>query len=377
MAAASGRAAAASSPATAVQVLGDLPPTGWRVFHDLGWPGRPRTRIDHVVIGPQGVFVVAQNTWPGEVQVDGTVLRVDGHRRTTSAHEAADAAAAVSEVLTGLDPAAVLPVVCFVRAEPVFGWVEDVMLCSTQNIVTMLTSRPHVLGETVVQQTAEALARALVPAPAASSWTSPMGRARAEQTSRRRRIRGAGGRGARGGSRRKVLLAGVLVALALAFSQVGWPALMNSIGPDGITGILRPATPIGEPVTVTGLGTRPPLTLTVGRPVVTRSTTQGVKVERGHRLLAVPLTVRNTGSTRWVSVGTSALVYDAEQSAYPVAPGFTKVRAGRVLKEVVTLDPGQLTTGMMIFDVPAGPAITKVELTIGPGVPKTVRWALD
>ena len=181
----------------------------------------------------------------------------------------------------------------------------------------------------------------------------------------------------RGGSRRKVLLAGVLVALALAFAHFGWPALMNRIGPDGITGILKPAKPIGEPVTVTGLGTRPSLALTAGKPVVTRSTTKGVKVARGHRLLAVPLTVRNNGSTRWVSVGKSAMVYDANQTSYPVAPRFTKVRAGRVLKEVVTLDPGQVTTGMMVFDVPAGPAITRVELTIGPGVPKTVRWALD
>lgn len=367
------------------QSLGDLGSTEWRVFHDVLWPGRQQARIDHVVVGPQGVFVVERKTWPGHVEVDGTVLRVDGHRRTKSAYETAEAAAAVGEVLAGLDPAAVLPVLCFVRPEPVFGWVENVMVCSTQNIVTLLTSRPLVLDEAVVHRTAEALALALVPAPATSTRatstrSTSMERALVDEVSRRDRAGRTGGRGGgRGapGGRGKVLVAGTVAVLVLAFAHFGWPAVMNRVGPDGIASIVTPTKPVGESFTVTGPGTRPPLDLTVGEPVATRSTTKGLRVARGHRLLAVPLTVRNTGSTRWVSVGTTAVVHDADEVSHPVAPLFTKVQAGRVLEEVITLDPGQVTTGMMVFDVPAGPAITTLELTIGPGVPKTVRWSLD
>ncbi|MFC7725319.1 nuclease-related domain-containing protein [Nocardioides sp. GCM10028917] len=40
--------------ATALAAL----PAGWVVLHDLAWPGRQRANLDHVVIGPGGVFVV-------------------------------------------------------------------------------------------------------------------------------------------------------------------------------------------------------------------------------------------------------------------------------------------------------------------------------
>ena len=57
-----------------------------------------------------------------------------------------DAAMAVAELVPGLDPTTVKPVLCFDREEPVFGWSHEVMVCSTVNVATLLTSRPAVAG---------------------------------------------------------------------------------------------------------------------------------------------------------------------------------------------------------------------------------------
>ena len=54
---------------------------------------------------------------------------------------------AVPGCCPGLDPELVKPVICLVRPEPVFGWVDELMLCSTANIVTLLSSRPKVLEQ--------------------------------------------------------------------------------------------------------------------------------------------------------------------------------------------------------------------------------------
>jgi len=45
------------------------------VFHDLAAPGNPRVNVDHLVIGPSGVFVIDSKQWTGQVRqgVDGLV----------------------------------------------------------------------------------------------------------------------------------------------------------------------------------------------------------------------------------------------------------------------------------------------------------------
>jgi hypothetical protein len=37
------------------------------VFHDLAAPGNSRANVDHLVIGPSGVFVIDSKQWTGEV----------------------------------------------------------------------------------------------------------------------------------------------------------------------------------------------------------------------------------------------------------------------------------------------------------------------
>jgi hypothetical protein len=37
------------------------------VFHDLAAPGNTRVNVDHLVIGPSGVFVIDSKQWTGQV----------------------------------------------------------------------------------------------------------------------------------------------------------------------------------------------------------------------------------------------------------------------------------------------------------------------
>lgn len=130
-----------SQTAAALQGLGPL----WTVWHDLKWPGRRFANIDHLVIGPGGIFVIDSKNWAGAVVVRDGVLRQNGYRREPAVAGCADAALAVGELLPRYIDS-VRPVLCFARDDTVEGWARDVMLCSTVNVVQMLLTRPAVMG---------------------------------------------------------------------------------------------------------------------------------------------------------------------------------------------------------------------------------------
>ena len=140
-AAAAWDAGAAGERATG-RVLAQLDPAHWRVLHDVPWPGRARANIDHVVIGPPGVFVIDSKNWSGSVTVADNVLRQNGRSREKAVAGAAEAGIAVLELVPDVP---VHPVLCLARDEPFEGWVRDVMLCSTVNLLRMLTTRPAAL----------------------------------------------------------------------------------------------------------------------------------------------------------------------------------------------------------------------------------------
>lgn len=128
---------------TTGRVLATLDPAAWRVLHDVPWPGRPRANIDHIVVGPPGVFVIDSKNWSGSVKVDRGVLRCNGRSRESAVAGVAEAGIAVLELVPDTP---VRPVLCLVRDDPADGWVRDVMLCSTGNLLQMITTRPPVLS---------------------------------------------------------------------------------------------------------------------------------------------------------------------------------------------------------------------------------------
>ena len=128
-------------------MLRRLPPGEWTVFHDLRWPGRQRANVDHVAVGPTGVFVIDSKNWTGSITLKGGVLRQNGRLRQATVRGAADCARAVARVTTATSPRHVLPVLCFVGGNGVSGRADSVMVCSTSNLLTLLQARPPVLTE--------------------------------------------------------------------------------------------------------------------------------------------------------------------------------------------------------------------------------------
>lgn len=117
----------------------------WVVMHDIRWPGRLRANIDHIVVGPAGIFVIDTKNWAGDVRVINGALRQTGYNREKHVAGAADAGLAVAELV---GPAAlhVHPVLCFVAQPGMHGFVREVMMCSPDNIVAMLSTRAAVFS---------------------------------------------------------------------------------------------------------------------------------------------------------------------------------------------------------------------------------------
>ena len=181
-------------------ILDELRQHGWAVYHDVRWPGRPRANIDHVVVGPPGVFVIDSKNWSGRIDVFDQTFRHNGRRQDKVVASAGDAALAVA-ALVGPDACATTrSVLCFVRDEPIFGWCHDVMLCSTGNLREILLSRPPVLTVEQVHTTGMELHLAFqgrvpgpvsrAPHPVASTLVRQMTAPRAPRVRRRPSIAG-------------------------------------------------------------------------------------------------------------------------------------------------------------------------------------------
>jgi hypothetical protein len=89
------------------------------------------------------VFVIDSKNWSGRITMNGGHLRQNGYSREKTAAGAADAALAVGERISAY-AAWVHPVLCFVRQDHLSGCCREVMVCSSANLVEMLTTRPVV-----------------------------------------------------------------------------------------------------------------------------------------------------------------------------------------------------------------------------------------
>ncbi len=216
----------------------------WTVLHDHRWPGRRFANIDHVVVGPGGIFVIDSKNWSGDVRVGGQVLRQNGRSREKAVASAADAALAVSEI-AGPHAHTVRPVICFARDEDISGWARDVMVCSTSNLVPMLRSRPRILEAAQAADAAlrldASLQRAGTASPALSSPDSASGRTRPQRPAARNTGRRPGARPRRSGSSPArllgVLIGGLLLMLAIPTTL---PAVASALS-DAFMDQLKPA----------------------------------------------------------------------------------------------------------------------------------------
>ncbi|GAA3802662.1 nuclease-related domain-containing protein [Nocardioides panacisoli] len=165
------------------EALEHLPHGEWDVFHDVRWSGRRYADIDHIVVGPPGVFVISSKSWSGQIAVHNGVVRQSGRRRDAAAIAAVEAAYAVAQLVPDISPTHVHGVLCFGGEHHVTAWSHSPMLCSTRNIATMLASRPPVMmqaaREDVVRQLREQVAK---PTPVPPRGAASGSRSRAKQT---------------------------------------------------------------------------------------------------------------------------------------------------------------------------------------------------
>ena len=114
------------------------------LLHDLRIPNT-RANIDHVVIGPPGVFVVETKSYGGRIRVRSGELVVNGRRRTGVVDQVTRQAAVVSSALEDVH---VGRIICVHRAEfPLFGAprLEGVPIVDGRGLVRILREAPYVL----------------------------------------------------------------------------------------------------------------------------------------------------------------------------------------------------------------------------------------
>lgn len=124
------------------EALAALPAHEWTVFHDVPWPGRARANIDHVAVGPTGVFVIDSKNWSGPVTVRDGILRQNGYRRDKTIAGAVEAASAVASLVPAVRRADIRPVLCFIQDRPLTAAIGAVAVTSPRGLVDELQARP-------------------------------------------------------------------------------------------------------------------------------------------------------------------------------------------------------------------------------------------
>ena len=129
------------------RLLGPLEQLGWVVLHDLAVPGG-RANIDHLAIGPGGIFVVDSKQYRGRLQLDGSGRLWHGRYPLAATLQAvsleADQAARVLP-----DPGVVVvPIVAVHGAQVAWGKVvmNGVPIVPARRLPSMLRQLPAVLG---------------------------------------------------------------------------------------------------------------------------------------------------------------------------------------------------------------------------------------
>ena len=129
------------------RLLNPLERQGWAVLHDLAVPGS-RANIDHLMIGPGGVFVIDSKQYRGRLQLDPSGRLWHGRYPLAPALRAvsfeADQAALV---LTDPD-VVVVPVMAVHGAQVPWGKVvvNGVPVVAARRLPSMLRQLPAVLG---------------------------------------------------------------------------------------------------------------------------------------------------------------------------------------------------------------------------------------
>jgi hypothetical protein len=143
------------------RLLGPLERHGWAVLHDLAVPGS-QANIDHLLIGPGGVFVIDSKQYRGRLQLDAVGKLWHGHYPLAPAVRAASWEADQAAQVLPDSGMAVVSIVAVHGAQVPWGKIviDGVPVVSARRLPRMLRQLPVVLGpERVARLTAQARVR--------------------------------------------------------------------------------------------------------------------------------------------------------------------------------------------------------------------------
>jgi hypothetical protein len=150
------------------RLLEPLTAEGFRILHDRKIPGS-RANIDHIVIGPPGIYVVETKSLGGSLQIRDDEVFVSGRRRTKMIDEVKREALAVQTALADEIAAhgrTVSPIICVHRAD--LPWlrseVAGVRIVSGKDLVNRLREADHLLAPADVERLASLAGARLRPA---------------------------------------------------------------------------------------------------------------------------------------------------------------------------------------------------------------------
>jgi hypothetical protein len=161
------------------RLLEPLEAEGFRILHDRRIPGS-RANIDHIVIGPPGIFVVETKSYSGSLQIRGGEVFVAGRRKNGWIAEVKREASAVETALADEIAAhgwTVTPVICVHRAAlPWFrSEVQGVRIVSGKDLASRLRKADQVFLAADVDRLAE-----LASARLRAAFVAPISGTRAE-----------------------------------------------------------------------------------------------------------------------------------------------------------------------------------------------------
>jgi hypothetical protein len=129
------------------RLLGLLERHGWAVLHDLAIPGS-QANLDHLVIGPGGVFVIDSKQYRGRLQLDPMGRLWHGRYPLAPTLRAADFEADEAARVLSDPGVAVVPIVAVHGAQVPWGKVvtDGVPVVAARRLPSMLRALPPVLG---------------------------------------------------------------------------------------------------------------------------------------------------------------------------------------------------------------------------------------
>jgi hypothetical protein len=135
-----------------------------------------------------------------------------------------------------------------------------------------------------------------------------------------------------------------------------------------------PPTPnLGQTTVIGRTPSHPAIQMMAGVPLEVRSA-NGVTAGKGQHLVGVPIHATIQGSSNWtLQVASGITLVDTLGVSHSPATKVTKVNLGRVLPKRVSLVPGKMVAGMVVFAIENGRQIGSVKVALS-GTDPASTW---